>query len=63
MFAAKTESKNQVTRCHGLAPVEIHVCCYLAPNVKLHGARPWHPVFLLKTIGVATSVIIHGTSP
>ena len=39
------------------------VCCYLARNVNLHGARPWHPASLLNTISVATSARLHGTSP
>ena len=55
-FAATRGIKKLKSGCHGLVAVELHVCCYLAGNVNLPGARPWHPVSQFKTISVATSV-------
>ena len=62
MFAAN-KIKNQSVRMPRACPVEIHVCCYLASNVSLHGSRPWHPILNAWDVGVATIVKFHGTSP
>jgi hypothetical protein len=44
-------------------PVEAHVRSYVASNVKLHGASPWHLEFWVWELLVAASVKLHGTSP
>jgi hypothetical protein len=46
MFAAK-QNQNRSFQMPRACPVEPHVYCYFARNVKLHGASPWH----LRAIG------------
>ena len=42
--------------------VVAHARSYVAPNVKLHGASPWH-LYQVLLCGVAAIVTLHGTSP
>jgi hypothetical protein len=60
MFAAK-QNQNQSLKMPRACPVETHVCCYLASNVKPR-PKAVAPSFGLK-VGVATIVKFHGTSP
>jgi len=44
-------------------PVELHVSCYLATNVKPPRGKPVASWLLLQIVRVATSVKLHGASP